>query len=111
MITTTATITAAGVRDYFFANPYAYVIVACVLIPLYFLPWLVVCWRRVPNHGSVIVVNVFLGVSYVGWVVALAMACRSETVRQEAEVPAPALPTRSLAHLEVMDRPLSALSG
>jgi hypothetical protein len=28
-----------------------------------------------PNKGSTIVVNVFLGWTFIGWVVALAMAC------------------------------------
>ncbi|WP_455402909.1 superinfection immunity protein [Streptomyces bambusae] len=44
---------------------------------LYFLPTLVAITRGVPNTGSVIVVNLFLGWSVVGWVVALAMAARS----------------------------------
>jgi hypothetical protein len=34
--------------------------------------------RHVPNRGSVVVVNLFLGWTVVGWVVALAMACRSK---------------------------------
>ncbi|MUL76445.1 superinfection immunity protein [Mycobacterium sp. CBMA226] len=33
--------------------------------------------RKVPNVGSVIVINLFLGWTFVGWVVALAMAMRS----------------------------------
>ncbi|MFJ6385087.1 superinfection immunity protein [Kitasatospora sp. NPDC092039] len=33
--------------------------------------------RGVPNRGSVIVVNVFLGWTVLGWIVALAMAARS----------------------------------
>ena len=45
---------------------------------LYFVPVIVALARRhVPHLGSVIVVNVFLGWTVVGWVVALAMACRS----------------------------------
>jgi hypothetical protein len=44
---------------------------------LYFVP-LLVGWRRhVRNLGSVAVVNVFLGWTLIGWVVALALACRS----------------------------------
>src|ERR1700677_654570 len=39
---------------------------------LYFTPSIVAGARNVPHRGSVIVVNVFLGWTLVGWVVALA---------------------------------------
>lgn len=44
---------------------------------LYLLPVLVAWLRRVPDLGSVAVVNVLLGWTLVGWVAALAMALRS----------------------------------
>ena len=44
----------------------------------YFVPTFVAMYRSMPNKGSVIVVNVFLGWTFVGWVVALAMACGSK---------------------------------
>ncbi len=44
---------------------------------LYFIPAIVAVIRKVPNIGSVIVVNLFLGWTLIGWVVALAMAARS----------------------------------
>jgi hypothetical protein len=47
------------------------------LVALYFIPTIVAVIRKVPNLGSVIVVNLFLGWSLIGWVVALAMAARS----------------------------------
>ena len=47
------------------------------LFVLYFIPTLVAVIRKVPNTGSVIVINLFLGWSLIGWVVALAMAVRS----------------------------------
>ena len=43
----------------------------------YWAPSITAGVRRVPNVGSVIVVNLFLGWTVVGWIVALAMACRS----------------------------------
>ena len=43
---------------------------------LYFLPTLIASGREVPNLGSVVIVNLFLGWTLVGWVVALAMAAR-----------------------------------
>jgi hypothetical protein len=54
------------------------VVIWVVVIAAYFIPTIVVLFRRsVPSAGSVIVVNVFLGWSVVGWIVALAMAVRS----------------------------------
>ncbi len=46
-------------------------------LALYFLPTFVAVNRRVPNVGSVVVINIFLGWSFIGWVVAMAMAVRS----------------------------------
>ncbi len=43
----------------------------------YFLPTIVAVARKVPNIGSVVVINLFLGWTFIGWVVALAMAARS----------------------------------
>lgn len=46
-------------------------------IGLYFLPTIVAVARKVTNQGSILVINFFLGWTFVGWVVALAMACRT----------------------------------
>lgn len=43
----------------------------------YFVPTVVAFVRGVPNKGSVLVVNLFLGWTVVGWIVSLAMAARS----------------------------------
>ncbi|WP_327304612.1 superinfection immunity protein [Streptomyces sp. NBC_01298] len=48
-----------------------------IVVVAYFVPTFVAFGRGVPNKGSVLVVNLFLGWSVVGWVVALAMAARS----------------------------------
>lgn len=45
-----------------------------VLILAYFIPALVAWGRRVHNSGQVIIVNLFLGWTIIGWVVALVMA-------------------------------------
>jgi hypothetical protein len=52
-----------------------------ILIGFYFLPTTVAVSRKVSDQGSVAVINFFLGWTLVGWVVALAMACRSRTRR------------------------------
>lgn len=79
----------------------AAVLLFVVLAGLYFLPTIIAAGRKVPNAGSVFVLNLFLGWSLIGWVVALAMAARSVPqthnqnvyVRQPFAPPAP--PTRS----------------
>jgi hypothetical protein len=53
-----------------------------VLIGFCFLPTIVAFTRKVTDKGSVVVINLFLGWTLVGWVVALAMACRSSTRRR-----------------------------
>ena len=54
---------------------------------LYLLPTIVAAVRKVPNLGSVIVINLFLGWSLIGWVVAMAMAARSHpTAGQQVHV-------------------------
>lgn len=44
---------------------------------MYWLPSIVGRHRGVPNLGSVAVINLFLGWTLIGWVVAMAMASRS----------------------------------
>src|SRR5215831_7041668 len=57
------------------------VFVALILVLMgigaYFIPTIVAFIRKVPNMGSVVVINLFLGWTFIGWVVALAMAARS----------------------------------
>lgn len=55
-----------------------------VLIGLYFLPTIVAVARKVSNQGSVAVINLFLGWTLVGWVAALAMACRTSNLVRES---------------------------
>ena len=58
----------------------AALLVVIVGIGLYFLPTIVAVARKVTNQGSVFVINFFLGWTFVGWVVALAMACRTSNL-------------------------------
>ncbi|MEU8698434.1 superinfection immunity protein [Streptomyces sp. NPDC048680] len=52
-----------------------------VILFVYFVPTVVAFARGVPNKGSVLVLNLFLGWTVVGWVVSLAMAVRSSQPR------------------------------
>lgn len=53
------------------------------MIGLYLLPSIVAEVRKAPNKGSIIVINVLLGWTIVGWVVALAMAARDVPPRPQ----------------------------
>ena len=58
----------------------AHVVVAWIVAALtvgYMLPWAVAATRNRSNVGAVALVNLFLGWSLIGWVVALVMACGS----------------------------------
>jgi hypothetical protein len=57
----------------------AVVLLAVVIFAAYWLPTIVAAVRGVPNVGSVVVINLLLGWTFIGWVVALAMAARSTT--------------------------------
>lgn len=47
---------------------------AVVSVVVYILPTLIAARRNVPHTGSITVINLLLGFTYVGWVIALAMA-------------------------------------
>ena len=49
----------------------------CVSLALYLLPCLIGCARRAPDIGAIVVIDILLGWTFIGWVVALAMAFRS----------------------------------
>lgn len=52
-------------------------LILLVAVAVYFLPTIVALARKVSSPGSIVVVNLFLGWTLIGWVVALAMAARS----------------------------------
>jgi len=53
-----------------------------LLFPLYFLPTLVSRRRNCKAHYGILVINLFLGWTFVGWVAALAWAaCGEKTLR------------------------------
>ena len=60
-------------------------IIIVASIAAYFTPSIVALIRHVPNAGSVIVIDLLAGWTVIGWIVARAMACRS----QYAAPPAP----------------------
>jgi ribosomal protein S27E len=63
-----------------------------ILCVFYFLPTLIAGRRGIPNAGSVAVVNIFLGWTCLGWIVALAMAAAGDTRSTQHRVPYPSGP-------------------
>ena len=53
----------------------------------YWAPTIIAVVRKVPNKGSVIVINLFLGWTVIGWIIALAMAARSRPEPQQYPYP------------------------
>jgi hypothetical protein len=43
---------------------------------LYFLPWAIAATRGRPNTGGVFLVNLLVGWTLIGWIIALVMACQ-----------------------------------
>jgi hypothetical protein len=53
------------------------VVLFLISFVFYWIPTVVAVVRHVPNMASVVVINLFLGWTLIGWVVALAMSVRS----------------------------------
>jgi hypothetical protein len=42
---------------------------------LYFLPWLISSSRQHHNQSGIFILNLLIGWTFIGWIVALVMAC------------------------------------
>lgn len=73
--------------------PLLLLLLLCLLFfALYMLPSIVAAIRRHLNANSICVINVFLGWTFVGWVVALAWAFSSHVAPRPKEGEAPIHP-------------------
>lgn len=59
---------------------------------IYFIPWIVANDKKHHQSGAILVLNLLLGWTLVGWVAALVWACTNPIVVQQSE-PAPTTPT------------------
>jgi hypothetical protein len=50
----------------------AAVVLFFAALAVYVAPWIIAVSRNHPNMGAIVVVNLFLGWTFIGWVVALA---------------------------------------
>ena len=46
---------------------------------LYFLPTIMAYWSRLKRRGGILVINLFLGWTLIGWILALAWAVGGDT--------------------------------
>lgn len=53
-------------------------IILVIILLVYFLPTIVVLHKNKHNGCSIIIINIFLGWTFIGWVVALAWACADD---------------------------------
>ena len=76
-----------------------------ILIGLYFLPSIVAHNRGVSSVGSIVVINLFLGWTFIGWVVALAMAMRTPPPGSRPQWPVPGQTAQPPMHPPAMHPP------
>ena len=67
------------------SNPFLGFLILAILLGIYFIPTMVALDRGVMNKWSVLVINLLLGWTLIGWAVALAMAVRTQ--REPQQVP------------------------
>lgn len=48
------------------------------VVLVYFVPTLVALYRQHHQTGAIVVINLFAGWTFIGWVAALAMACSAK---------------------------------
>jgi hypothetical protein len=61
-------------------------------LALHFLPSIIACIRRARNLGWILVINIFLGWTIIGWVVALLWALRDDPRYEVGHMPPPPPP-------------------
>lgn len=56
-----------------------------LLIGLYFVPWLISLSRKHNNSGAIAILNIFLGWTVIGWLVALIWSMTDNVRKQDDE--------------------------
>ncbi len=60
-----------------------FLLAAVILLIVYFFPTLVAAIRRHNNTFAICILNLFLGWTFLGWVVSLVWACTSNVAKEE----------------------------
>ncbi len=77
-----------------------------IVFGLYFLPSIVASRRAMANKNSVFVINLFLGWTFIGWIIALSMAVGQAKSNKPVVQPAPKPPPNPPVARSVADPPL-----
>jgi len=56
-----------------------------IFLTIYFTPVIIAKYRQVKHFGSIVVINIFSGITGIGWIIALAMAC-SDNLKQDTNI-------------------------
>lgn len=76
-----------------------------ILLCIYFIPSIVASQREKKDKTAIVVVNIFLGWTLIGWVVALAWACMEDTL----EIPTiPPVKAGAVSRLQELERMLKS---
>ena len=59
------------------------IIILIILMAIYFLPTSIASSKKHKNTGAIAVINLFLGWTFLGWVIALAIALSHDDTKQE----------------------------
>lgn len=86
----------------------AALVLVSLLTALYLVPVMVGVARHAPDLGSIAVINILLGWTFVGWVLALALAMRSVNPRVPTVQLVQHLPPGGWAELEGQPQPWQA---
>ena len=73
-------------------------ILGIILLALYFLPLIVAGSRSHAQTGAIAIVNIFLGWTLVGWVIAMAWACTTPQPAIIQTISTPTMPPRPLSN-------------
>jgi hypothetical protein len=63
------------------ANPVAVFFVMCIAFFGYFLPWIIAMFRDHHQRSAIALLNLFLGCTFVGWVIALVWSATAIPVK------------------------------
>jgi len=75
-----------------------------ILLVLYFIPTIVAYSKARHNKGAVFIINLFLGWTFIGWVVALAWAVSNKNPPQQIIVNSNSPNKLSLSNIEQLEK-------
>jgi hypothetical protein len=56
-------------------SAFVLLVLLAIALLLYFVPWIVASNRNHPNKTAIVVLNIFTGWTFIGWIIALVWAC------------------------------------